>query len=188
MPKFIITTGTPGSGKSTILKQISDVKIVSLADEMLSVAQKGSNGLTDRDKLRSLSDEEIVKIRAAALRHINSMRDNSIIDTHASVKKGTRYVPGLTMDGLGSLNRVEAIIYIDATADEIINRRKKDKTRVREEESKGEIEEQRIVNISLISAFAFSLSIPIYIVDNKEGKVDFAVAEVKRIAKEVFGK
>jgi adenylate kinase len=185
MPKFIVTTGTPGSGKSTILSQIKGVKIVSLADEMLKVAQ-GTTGITDRDKLRGMSDEDIVNIRSEALERINRMKDNAIIDTHASVKKGTRYVPGLTIDGLGRLDKVLAIIYIDATAEDILSRRDKDKSRVREAEPKGEIEEQRIVNISLVSAFAFSLSIPIYIVNNQEGKVDVAVKEVKRITQEIF--
>ncbi len=187
MPKFIITTGTPGSGKSTILSKLDNINKISLADEMLRGAQNMANITGDRDKLHGLSDDEITAIRAEALKRIGGTSENAMIDTHASVKKGTRYVPGITTEGLGTLNKVGAILYIDATAQEIMARRKNDKTRVREDETVGEIEEQRIVNISLIAAFAFSLNVPVYIVHNQEGKAEEAVNEVKRIVKEILG-
>lgn len=189
MTKLIIFTGTPGSGKSTVLSylQSSGVKIVNMGTEMQAVlAEKGQE--LDRDKLRLLSNEDTLKARMRVIKRIIDSKKDSIIETHASIKQGSRYIPGFSIEELKSI-RVKGIVYIDATSEEILKRRKADKTRYRADlgATAAEIDEHRTVNIAILSAFALHLGIPLYIVANNEGGVEKTVKEVERIVKELFG-
>jgi adenylate kinase len=185
MTKLIIFTGTPGSGKSTVLAELAKngVKVVNLGSEMLKVAQR--KGVTDRDKLRYMSDDDIIETRVEALKGIIEAKEDTIIDTHATVKQGSRYVPGLSITELTNI-RIKAVVYIDATSKEVLRRRQNDTTRKREQETEGDIDEQRSVNIAIISAFALHYNIPIYIIDNKEDRVADTVNEISKIVAELF--
>ena len=186
MTKLIIFTGTPGSGKSTVLAELANkgVKVVNLGSEMLKVAQR--KGVTDRDKLRYMDDHDITEVREEALSRIMSHSRNAIIDTHSSVKQGRRYVPGFSMKELGHMD-VDAIIYVDASSDDIIKRRMSDTTRKREIEGPSEIDEQRSINLAIISTIALHLNIPIYILYNRDGMAKDVAEQVKTITKEIFG-
>ena len=161
------------------------MKIINLGTEMLSII-KDKFGITDRDKIRTLDDKNTIVVRDAILKKIIEAKQDTIIDTHASVKQGRRYRPGFSIDELQKV-RIGAIIYIDATSDEILKRAEKDNGRQRAYENVAEIDEWRSVNISIISTFAVYLNIPIYIIYNQHGKQAEATAEVLRITREIIG-
>ncbi len=190
MTKLILLTGTPGAGKSTILNGISKpsgrFKLLNMGNEMLDI-MKEKLGITDRDRIRAIDDKSTILIRNEVMQKIIDEKQDAIIDTHASVKNGRRYRPGFSIAELEKI-RISAIIYIDASSEEIFNRRKRDKTRVRENDTTAEIDEWRSVNISIISTFAVYLNIPIYIIYNKEGHSSEAINEVQAITQEFFGK
>ncbi len=190
MPKRILMTGTPGAGKSTILalynKKSKAVSITNLGTMMLKAAEEEHKNVKDRDRLRYMSDEDIIEVREKALSKIMSGSKNTIIDTHSSVKQGRRYVPGFSMKELGKMD-IDAIIYIDASSDDIIKRRMSDSSRKREIEGPLEIDEQRSINLAIISTIALHLDIPIYILYNREGMAKEVAEQVKLITKEVFG-
>ncbi len=190
MPKKILMTGTPGAGKSTVLalynKRNKSIGIINLGTAMLKVAQEEKKGIKDRDRLRYMHDNDIIEIREKALSKIMKEGRNSIIDTHSSVKQGRRYVPGFSMKELGKME-VDAIIYIDASSDEIIRRRMADSSRKREVEGPSEIDEQRSINLAIISTIALHLNIPMYILYNRDGTSKEVSEEVTAISKEIFG-
>ncbi|MDE1824725.1 MAG: AAA family ATPase, partial [Candidatus Micrarchaeota archaeon] len=147
MTKLIIFTGTPGSGKSTVLShlQAKGVKVVNMGTEMQAVlAEKGQT--LDRDKLRLLSNEDTLKARMKVIKRIIDSKTDSIIETHASIKQGSRYIPGFSMDELKSI-RVTGIIYIDAKSEDILKRRTGDTSRYRADlgVTEAEIDEHRTV-------------------------------------------
>ena len=190
MTKLILVTGTAGAGKSTVLSKIAELnagklRVINLGSEMLDVA-KAKFGITDRDKLRLIDDKTTIAIRNEIMQRIISTKQDTIIDTHASIKKGRRYRPGFSIDELQKI-RISAIVYIDATSEEILNRSKADSGRTRAYETVVEIDEWRGVNISIISTFAVYLNIPLYIIYNKNGEQGKTAEEVNKITREIIG-
>ena len=186
MNKVALLMGTPGAGKTTVMGKLKKGhKTVNVGTEMLNVAI-AEGAADDRDKLRYLNPEKIMTLRLKAFKSINKMDGNIIVDTHATVKRGSRYVPGFSIKELQELKGLRAFIYVDATAEEIAGRRKRDTTRKREEESTDEIEQQRTVNLSFVSAFASFFGIPIYIIKNKENKLKDTLNELENVTDEIF--
>ena len=180
--KSFIIAGTPGAGKTTLLSKVKlkNAKLFNMGSEMLKYA-----GLSDRDKLRYLSFDEQKKLRARAIRDLRRKGGNIIIDTHLSVEQKGRFLPGFSLNELKELN-TKAFIYIDASAKEIIARRKKDKSRKREKESEEEINMQRLLNIAFIASAASELNIPILIFRNSDGMVDEVAGELERSLNELM--
>src|SRR5271170_2910053 len=156
MTKLILVTGTAGAGKSTILSRVAKeekkVTVINLGTEMLNILKEKFN-ITDRDKIRTLDDKNTILVRNSILQKIIETKRDAIIDTHASVKQGRRYRPGFSIDELQKV-RISAIIYIDATSEEILERSMQDNGRQRAYDTIAEIDEWRSVNISIISTFA----------------------------------
>ncbi len=186
MNKIIIVMGTPGAGKTSILNTLTDTyKVISMGTEVLKLASK--MGITDRDDLTErLDPNALKKIRESVLRHINKEPGSIIIDTHATLKKGTMYLPGFSVTELKALRGLKALVYIDAAADEILIRRLKDKTRDRDVESMEEINQHRDFNISLIAGLIATLNIPFYIIENHQATLDLTIAQMEKIANDTF--
>lgn len=152
---------------------------------MLNIA-KETYKIKDRDDIRLLDDKTTIQLRNSIMQKIIESKSDTIIDTHASVKQGRRYRPGFSIDELKKV-RISAIIYIDATSEEILQRSVNDGSRQRAYETVAEIDEWRSVNISIISTFAVYLNIPIYIIYNQHGKLEAASKEVLNIVREIIG-
>lgn len=189
MTKLILFVGTPGAGKSTLLQGLSldqnSMRIVNLGDEMLKVAKERSK-VDNREQIGTLDDKEIRLERELAFKNIIEDKTDSIIDTHLTIKYGRRYVPGVTIEELQKI-RIKAIIYIDATSQEIWDRRHNDPSkagRLNINDTVAEIDEHREVNLAILSSCAIYLSIPIYIIYNSEGKQAEAKNEIRKILKE----
>lgn len=172
---------------------MNDVKVVTLGTEMIKLAQQ-QYGITDRDMMRhKLSAEDQGKLRRQVLASVNAMPEDLLLNTHASVKaalpiEGWKYLPGFSIPELEKLDNVLGIIMIDASATEIIERRKKDSAvRKREPETKDDIKQHRDINIGIMTSFAIRLNIPFYIIHNKEGRAQETTKELREVAKSVFG-
>jgi adenylate kinase len=173
MARIVIVTGTPGAGKSSIVRTLDKspvYRVRNLGEIMLGLAIK-KGYCKDRDKIRYLSNAKQNELGLAAARQLAKEKGTVVLDTHASVEQHGRVVTGLPGNFLDALKDVRGLVYVDSETDLIVKRRKRDKARSREVESKRTIETQRIINLSTLSYCAAYLNIPIYIIDNKEGRL-----------------
>jgi len=145
----IVIVALPGSGKTTILnfvkQKLPDVKIVNYGDVMLEIAKKRF-GIQHRDEMRKkIPVDEYRKVQEEAAEYIASLTGDVIIDTHASIKIGGGYYPGLP-DRIISKLKPDVILLLEYDPKVILERRKKDPDRFRDLESEEEIEMHQQAN------------------------------------------
>jgi adenylate kinase len=144
-----VLVALPGSGKTTIMNYIKeklpDVKIVNFGDIMFELAKK-KFGIQHRDEMRKrIPVEEYRRLQEEAAEYIASMPGDVIVDTHASIKMGGGYYPGLP-DRVAAKLKPDAIVLIEYDPQEIIKRRAGDPTRARDVESEEEVEMHQMAN------------------------------------------
>jgi adenylate kinase len=188
MAEIVVVTGTPGSGKTTIVKSFKGLNCTVLGvGEMMEKVAVEKRYVKNKDELRYLTNERLTELRTLTFKEIAAMKGRVIVDTHASVVKKNRFFPGLPFYAVELLKGLKGFVYIDATAEEIIARRLKDKTRKREVQHASEIDDQRTINISNLSYYASMLNIPLYIIGNREGQLQKAETEFAESIEEMFG-
>src|SRR5271157_3072515 len=126
MAKLFLVLGTPGAGKTAVLRGVREAELFSVGTEMLGEYSK-EFGVNDRDQMRRMmiprpADAE--RIRYAVLKRAVAKGGTVAIDTHAIIKSGNGYIPGFSPEDLTLLKgQIKAIIYIDANTKELIERR-----------------------------------------------------------------
>jgi adenylate kinase len=188
MPKFLIVIGSPGAGKTTILSSRrirENYKVVNFGDILLDIAIK-KKYVTNRDQIRYLPHSISTKLQTEAAKHVPKMEGNTILDTHASVEENGRFSPGITFNLLYVMKHTVGFVYIDASNDEIRDRRRRDRKRKREIESDLILDRQRSINIAILSYYSSSLNIPLYIIDNVEGRMKQTVSAFLKHAADAF--
>jgi adenylate kinase len=184
----IVVTGTPGVGKTTVLKTALEntsagIAIVNYGDVMLEEARK--KGVRDRDEMRRLPPEVQREIQRKAGGEIaRRARDRPVIvDTHCTIKTPAGYLPGLPVWVLDAL-KPDKIILIEAEPEEIMGRRMKDSTRIRDAEVLSEIEEHQMINKAAAMAYAALTGATVKIIKNNDNRLTEAA---QRLAEELEG-
>lgn len=151
--KTIILVGVPGSGKSSILKEITrkspSVEIVNYGDKMLEEA--AAEGLS-RDMLRKMpiSSQQEIGIKAAK-RIMLGKAKITIIDTHALIKTDVGFCPGLPKEVLKIL-APKALVWIECPPALIVQRRKNDPSRARDSETEEELTLHQELTLAYLTA------------------------------------
>lgn len=136
----IILVGIPGSGKSSILKeavrQIPSIHVVNYGDKMLEIAS--DEGLT-RDLLRKmpLQDQQKIGVKAAK-KIMREKQPMTLVDTHALIRTDFGFCPGLPREVLEILEP-RGLAWVECRPSVIVQRRSKDASRARDEESEEEL-------------------------------------------------
>ncbi|MCL4380941.1 AAA family ATPase [Candidatus Marsarchaeota archaeon] len=169
MKKIIIVSGSPGSGKSTLMKSLEGIecKIANIGSMMEKEAIE-KKYIKNRDQIRYLPNALITELRDHAFDEVSGMDGNIILDTHASIAANGRYLPGLPLEALRKLENIVGFVYIDAETEDILVRRINDRTRVRENEDDYLINTQRLINMSVLSQYTAYLNISVHIINNKQ--------------------
>ena len=168
---MIIVMGLPGAGKSTVLAVAKEQgwEVVNYGDLMMEIAK--SHGVVDRDSLRKLpaaKQKGIQKEVGEKLAH--EKRNNVILDTHCSINTPGGFLPGLPFDFL-SRWQVERLVLVTAPAKDILSRRAKDKTRVRDEQSAESLAEHEQMNRAYLAAYSVLTGAPAAIIVNADGQL-----------------
>ncbi len=177
---MIIVMGLPGAGKSTVLKGIEgEVKQVNYGTLMFGIA-KEKFGVTERDAMRKLPLESQKEVQAAVAEKLSNENGKVVLDTHCSVKTAKGYLPGLPFELLSRL-KVEGVVLITANPQEVFERRSKDASRVRDEETLEDVQEHDSMNRALLAAYAAHRGCPAKIIYNAQGKAGEATAQLQKI-------
>lgn len=177
-----VVVGTPGSGKTTVInefvKKHSEFNVYNYGTLMFEKARE-LFGISHRDEMRKLDIEKQKEIQYKVAEFLKGMGRRTILDTHASIKTPKGYYPGLPFSILEILD-VDGFVFITAKAEEILERRMKDKSRIRDIESLDEIELHNRVNLAFLASYSFFKSVPLKIIFNNNGELDKAVEELEK--------
>lgn len=136
---ILVLCGIPGAGKSSVLnalkERFSTIKIVNYGDVML---EEGAGQGFDRDALRRLPIEQQQDIGLAAAQKIGKSVGLTIVDTHAFIRTPMGYIPGIPLKVIEAL-RPKGFIFLQTSPKVIVERRERDKSRNRDEESLEEL-------------------------------------------------
>ncbi|MHA2281189.1 MAG: adenylate kinase [Promethearchaeota archaeon] len=177
----MVVTGVPGVGKTSVMEGVAkekNLKIVNYGSVMFEVA-KAQGLVEDRDQIRKLTVEKQRDVQEAAAERIYEMGD-VIVDTHCTIKTPGGYYPGLPEWVLRKL-QPDRILLVEATKEEIANRRSKDKSRVRDTEAQEEIDEHQRMNRYVAMAYSMLSGASIKIVFNHDNGLEKAVEDVLKV-------
>jgi adenylate kinase len=164
---FIILTGIPGCGKSTVLQEAlklsPEATIINFGDAIL---QEGSSLGMSRDQLRKLPIQQQQEVgHAAAKKFAVQSAGTFILDTHALIKTPTGFCPGVPNHIL-QLLRPKALVMVESGSSLIYERRKLDATRIRDAESIEEIEYHQSLNRGFMAACCAITGAPLISINN----------------------
>lgn len=187
--QIVIVSGVPGAGKSSIVKgsNLKGYKVVNVGDVVFQIS--AAKGLVEnRDQTLALPKAIWFKIQKEAFTKISKMSGKIVLDTHLTVEQHGRFNPGFPEQVLRLLGgKIVGIVYIYADTEAIRRRRERDKSRKRYKETKLRLDTQKSVDISLLSYYSAHLNIPLYLIDNEEGKLNKAREVFKTHLKDAFG-
>ncbi|HDJ27064.1 MAG TPA: adenylate kinase [Aciduliprofundum sp.] len=176
-----VVTGVPGVGKTTVMNIVAErsgYRIVNFGDLMLEIARE--RGLVShRDEIRRLPMEVQRALQMEAGERIGKMAD-VLVDTHMTIKTPFGYLPGLPEWVLKAISP-GLLIIIEASPEEILARRVRDSTRMREAEELRSIEEHQMVNRMAAFAYAALTGAFVLMVENREGKPEEAAERILEV-------
>ena len=187
--KTVVIVGVPGVGKSTIISNATQtlinmgmtVRTVVFGSVMFEEAKK--LGINHRDELRKLSIELQQKLQTKAANYISKLKESTVIvDTHLFIKTKSGYYPGLPMNLILKL-KPDRLVLVTANSEEILKRRKSDKTRARDINSDDDIKMDIDVSLSIISSLSILTGAPFEIIYNHDNMIDSATSRVVELLK-----
>jgi adenylate kinase len=187
--KRIIIVGIPGVGKTSVIcsavKSLTEkgqnVKVVVFGTEMFEEA-KITVGIKNRDELRKLSVKDQRRLQDMTAKRIAEMQDSIVIvDTHIFVRTGEGYYyPGLPMRLLEIIKPTSFVIIV-ADAAEIVNRRKRDTTRARDDVSIDEVQYEIDISKLMVATCSVLTGAPFIIIANNDNKIDEAASCLTKV-------
>ena len=187
----VVVTGIPGSGKSTVCRKLEllakergiNVKVVNYGDVMMEIREQLSiKSIETRDDIRKTNIETQRRLQSLAAKRIADMIKETkgylIVDTHMSILTEDGYLAGLPSHVLEEL-RPEIFVLIEASPEEILKRRLKDKSRRRDvERREGGVMEELQFSRFMAAACAVFSGAAVKTVMNPPGAPEKAAEEI----------
>ena len=185
--KRVIIVGIPGVGKSSVIslaiEQLNQkgkkATIAVFGTVMLEEAHK--MGVKNRDELRKMSLGKQRDLQEKAAKRISEIEDSIvIIDTHLFIKTIEGYYPGLPMYLLDIIKPTHFFMII-AEAGEIVNRRKSDKSRVRDIVAVEDIQDELDILRVMIASSSILTGSPFIAIVNNDNEIEQAVSSMVKV-------
>ena len=189
--KKVVVVGIPGVGKTTVLscileylnKRKTKAEVAVFGNVMLDQAKK--NGIKDRDSLRKLPVNMQRQLQINAAKSISMITDGiKFVDTHLFINTAEGYWPGLPINVLEVLSPTNLVL-IEADPSEILSRRRRDTSRIRDKATKKSILHEMEIARHILSTSAVITGAPMLIIGNSEGQSSKAA---RRIVQAISGK
>ncbi len=179
--RVVLLLGIPGVGKTTLLQEAYSIvkqsgqaiEMVTYSDVMLKRAQ--DEGLVShRDEMRRLPAAIQLRIQKEAAKEIAAMGEGQavMVDTHALIRTGVgAFLPGVPSWVAETLKPTQ-VVCIEASPQEIMNRRSRDKSNRRRDLE--DVEEVKLhLNLSREAALIISAQTgaSLRIINNREGEL-----------------
>ncbi len=184
MARRIIITGVPGVGKTTVidgaLKKLEEEGIryqsINFGSFMFEVASREGK-VKDRDQMRKLDRGVQKELQRMAGKAIAAIAGNVIIDTHCSIRTPQGFLPGLPEWVIDEL-KPDMLILVETDEDQILQRRLKDPTRIRDMEGGRSIGEHQQFNRMIAAAIATQTGCTVKFVKNQDFLLEQAVLDM----------
>ena len=187
--KRVIIGGIPGVGKTSVISSAvkslnekgKNAKVVVFGTEMFEEAKRTA-GIKNRDELRKLSVKDQRRLQDMTARRIAEMQESIVIvDTHIFVRTGEGYYyPGLPMRLLEIIKPTSFVIIV-ADAAEIVNRRKRDITRARDDISTEQVQYEIDISKLIVATCSVLTGAPFIIIANNDNKMDEAASCLTKV-------
>jgi adenylate kinase len=191
LSRVVVVTGIPGTGKTTLCKELLKlaeksgrrVTVINYGSVMVELTKKQGIPL-HRDELRKLKLSLQRDLQAEAAKMISQQAAEAegdvIVDTHMSIKTLGGYWAGLPFHVLQILN-LDSFVLVEAEPAEVLFRRPKDVTRRRDTVLENEIEEELFFSRLVAAACSVLTGAPTKIVNNSNGKQVEAAKEIMKL-------
>lgn len=186
--KVFLIYGLSGVGKTTLLENIiknKEILYINFGDLFFDIA-KSKGFVGNRDELTKLLDlEQYKEIYHQVIDLIeeiifNSMEKKVVIDTHLILNTNFGIFIGIQKKLIKKI-KPDYLIFIKAKPEEILERRKKDKTRKRSLESIEQIKNEIIMAENLSLCICFESGAIFKEINNNNGKLTEAREELEKI-------
>jgi len=186
--RLYVITGLPGVGKTTVAKELErraaekgiPLQVINYGDVMLEIA-RSELGVENRDFMRKLPLDKQISLQQKAARKIRQMVEKAsvVVDTHLIIKVGeNEYWCGLPVSVLEILKPFKLFL-VEASPEEILSRRKADKSsRIRDEEELEKIKEAIQLSRTAAVVVGELTGASFKIVYNREGRAGEAAEEI----------
>lgn len=185
----MVVTGIPGSGKTTVCdlaKEIAEqekgksLSVINFGTVMVELLEKKGKPV-HRDSLRRSDLQMQIQLQKEAAetisRRIAEAENDVIVDTHMCVKTIQGFLPGLPRHVLDAF-KPNLFVLVEAPAEEILFRRLRDTSRLRDVVLKEEVEEELLFSRLMACACAVQTGAPVKIVINEQGKQKEAASKL----------
>ena len=175
MPLRVIVVGIPGVGKTTVVQGVISgypgAKLVTFGTLMFEAA-RALKWVKDRDEMRKMTVERQKRLQKIAATRIARMKGSAIVvDPHLFIRTPEGFWPGLPFEVVRAMQPTHLVL-VEATPEEIANRRSADPTRKRDAVTVESLREELAMARSFHTVSSTLTGAPIMIVQNGQGKQD----------------
>lgn len=170
----VVVVGIPGVGKTTVVEKAAEsigAKVITFGTVMFEEA-RNLRWVKDRDDMRKLPVEKQRRLQTLAAVKISRARDSVLfIDTHLFIRTSEGFWPGLPF-GVVAAMKPTHLALVEATPEEIRERRASDPTRARDTLSIEALASELALGRSFLTAASTLTGAPMLILTNRSGRAE----------------
>lgn len=172
--------GIPGVGKTTVVEKAAEsigARIVTFGTVMFEEARR-LRWVEDRDEMRRMPVEKQRRLQALAAKKISVARDPVLfVDTHLFIRTPEGFWPGLPFNVVRAMKPTHLAL-VEATPEEIRERRASDATRVRDSLTIEALASELALGRSFLSSASTLTGAPMLILPNRAGRAEEAARQL----------